>query len=205
MNTKELRTFIDQEKGKMFEIERTINEKKNIIKQNEQSLLDHSEALEILKKVALKTQQQLKVHISEIVTLAMNAVLEDPYEFVVNFVEKRGKTECELKFFRDGKTFDPLEEAGGGAIDIASLALRIASWTMENPRKSNTIILDEPLKNLNEGGQGKQEKASMIIKELSKKLNIQFIIITHEDSIASYGDRTFNIKKIAKVSQVTQE
>lgn len=83
---------------------------------------------------------------------------------------------------------DPMSASGGGAVDIAAFALRIASWSMNSPRTRNTIILDEPLRFLSGDN---QERASAMIKELSQRLGLQFIIITHNEILSSYADRTF--------------
>jgi chromosome segregation ATPase len=49
-----------------------------------------------------------------------------------------------------------------------------------------------------------QENASEMIKELSRKLGIQFIIITHEPTYAAYADRTFTVAIKNGVSHVKQ-
>jgi len=59
---------------------------------------------------------------------------------------------------------------------------------MEYPRSRPVIILDEPMKFLSVD---KQEKASLMIKELSDKLGLQFIIITHEPSLAIHANKIF--------------
>jgi DNA repair exonuclease SbcCD ATPase subunit len=105
-----------------------------------------------------------------------------------------------LFFVRDGEKIDPLEAAGVGAVDIATFALRVAAWSMEDPHSRNVIILDEPFRCLSEDF---QEQASMMLKELSNKLGIQFIIVTHETTLASYADKVFEVKKRKKVSKVT--
>ncbi len=106
-------------------------------------------------------------------------------------VQRRNKTECDLYFERDGNKMDPLSASGGGAVDVASFALRVASWSMQRPRSRNTMILDEPLRFLSADH---QEQASVMIKEISQKLGIQFIIITHESILASYADKIFETK-----------
>jgi DNA repair exonuclease SbcCD ATPase subunit len=50
--------------------------------------------------------------------------------------------------------------------------------------------LDEPLRFLSSDN---QEKASRMIKELSQRLGIQFIIVTHESILASYADKVFEV------------
>jgi ABC-type sugar transport system ATPase subunit len=82
---------------------------------------------------------------------------------------------------------------------VAAFALRIASWSMQKPKSRNVIILDEPLKYLSENY---QEKGSAMIKEISQRLGIQFIIVTHEQTLASYADKVFEVSIKKGVSQV---
>ena len=164
------------------------------------SLRDNLEqARGIIRDVGLKTQQQLQFHISDITSLALNAVFEDPYELKVEFVQRRNKTECDLMFVRDGKEIDPLEASGYGAVDVAAFALRVASWSMQQPRTRNTIILDEPMRFLSED---RQPYASQMIKELSDRLGMQFIIVTHEEALTQYADKVFQVSIKDKVSQI---
>lgn len=163
---------------------------KEKLKENKKSLIRHEKARELIREAGLKTQESLSYHISEITSLALEAVFEDPYTLKVEFVERRNKTECDLLFSRDGEDVNPMDATGGGAIDVASYSLRIASWSMLIPKLRNTIILDEPFKNLSKD---MQDKASMMIKEVSKKLGIQFIIITHEEMLSSFADKTFMV------------
>jgi DNA repair exonuclease SbcCD ATPase subunit len=159
----------------------------------------HEQAREIIRAVGIKTQQQLQYHISDITSLALEAVFDDPYGLAVEFIQRRNKTECDLYFVRSGEKVDPLSASGGGAVDVAAFALRIASWSMNQPRTRNVIILDEPLRFLSAD---MQERASQMIKELSVKLGLQFIIVTHEPILANYADRTFEVsihKGITKV------
>jgi DNA repair exonuclease SbcCD ATPase subunit len=94
-----------------------------------------------------------------------------------------------------------LTASGGGAVDVAAFALRIASWSMAQPHSRNTIILDEPLRFLSVD---LQEKASTMIKEVSDKLGIQMILVTHNDTLASFADRVFNVSIKKGVSKVIQ-
>ena len=190
MTTKSLRLSLEKKKAIRQEYLVSCEQAKIEEKTIRRDLTRYEQALEIVKLVGLQTQQQFQYHISDIVSMALDAVLPDPYELKVEFVERRNKTECDIYFSRDGKDIDPLSASGGGAVDIAAFALRIASWVMMSPRSRNTIILDEPLRFLS---QDMQEKASKMIQELANKIGIQFIIVTHDDVLASYADRTFSI------------
>jgi len=197
----ELRTSLERRKGQKQQIEQTLANTQIELKQNQRSLRHHEQARELIRIAGETTQKSLSYHISEITSLALEAVFDNPYCLEVDFVQRRNKTECDLYFSRDGNRVDPMDASGGGAVDVASFALRIASWSMMHPRLRNTIILDEPMKNLSKD---MQDKASLMLKEVSKKLGIQFLVITHEECLASYADRIFEVTKNRKgISKVT--
>ena len=189
-NIQQLRNKLEQQKGKRIQVEQSLSLVKSEIKAAIISLHKHEKAREIIHIVGQKTQQQLQSQIGDIASLALEAVFDDPYELAVEFVSRRNKTECDLYFVRDGNRVDPLTASGVGAVDIAAFALRIASWSMTQPRTRNTIILDEPFRFLSEDY---QEQAGMMLKEISQKLGIQFIIVTHEQTLTGAADKIFEV------------
>lgn len=184
------RNTLEQRKGKRVQVEENIAVNRTELREKRRSLHHHEQAREIVREVGMKTMQQLQYHISDITSLALEAVFPDPYNLTVEFVQRRNKTECDLYFERVGERMDPLTASGGGAVDVASFALRIASWSMMRPRTRNVIILDEPLRFVSED---LQERASQMIKELSQKLGLQFIIVTHNDTLTAYADKVFEV------------
>ncbi len=199
----DLRNNFERNKGKHDQIEISISNLSEKISDDKRDLRRHEEAREILRAVGLETQKQLQYHISDITSLALEAVFTDPYELVAEFVQRRNKTECDLFFSRRGSRMDPLDASGGGAVDVASFALRIAAWSMQSPKRRNVIILDEPMKFL-DTQTDRLERASMMLKELSNRLGIQFIIVTHEDTLTEYADRVFRVRQSKKgISYVT--
>lgn len=147
-------------------------------------------AREIINTVAKDTQQQLEIRITNIVTMALAAVFPDPYQFVLRFTERRNQTEADLLLVRDGEEVSPIDATGGGVLDVVSFALRVAILLMSNYRR--IIILDEPFRHLSED---LQPKASEMMKMLSDKLGIQFIMVSHEDGIIGSADNVITIKK----------
>lgn len=147
----------------------------------------------IVQTVAETTQKRIEYHISSLVSTALAAVFPNPYTFDLKFVQRRNKTEADLVFSKNGNaTSDILNNGGGGVADIASLALRIALWSL---RKTAPIfILDEPDKFIHSPIY--QEKASQMIKELSSKLEFQTIIISDQSHIISAADNVINIENI---------
>lgn len=199
MSIKDIRNTLERERGKQAILTQQISTLKHRRRDLKRSQRHHEQAREIIREVGLKTQQQLQYHISDITSLALEAVFSDPYKLVVEFVQRRNKTECDLLFERDGERIDPISASGGGAVDVASFALRIASWSMRRPKTRPVIILDEPMRFLSVD---LQERASAMIKQVSDKLGVQFIIITHEATLAAEADKVFEVKLKKGVSKV---
>ena len=162
-------------------------------KQLEKTEQDYQNALkarEIINIVAKDTQQQLEMRITNIVSMALAAVFPDPYQFKLVFNERRNQTEADLLLVRNGEELSPVEGAGGGVLDVVSFALRIAVLLMSNYRR--IIILDEPFRHLSAD---LQPKASEMMKMLSDKLGIQFIMVSHEEGIIDCADNIITIKE----------
>lgn len=201
MSIQEIRTKLERLKGKQQQIEQDLTSAQEEVKNNTRSLHRHEEAREVIRAVGKITQDSISFHISDITSLALQAIFKDPYELKVEFVQRRNKTECDLFFEREGVRIDPMTASGGGAVDVAAFALRIASWSMMSPRSRNTIILDEPFRFVSADN---QERSSAMLKEISQRLGIQMLIITHNDVLAAYADRTFTTSIRKGVTKVTQ-
>lgn len=185
-----LRRTLEQRKGRRNQIADSLAKTEASLRDKKRDLRRYEQAREIIREVGLKTQQQLQVHISEITTLALEAVFPDPYALTAEFVQRRNKTECDLYFIRDDNPVDPLSAAGGGTVDVASFALRVASWSMRTPRSRNILILDEPFRYLSEG---LLPRAGEMIKQISEKLGLQIIMVTHSEELAEAADTTFRV------------
>lgn len=195
-NIQTLRHQLERKKGERDQLQQTISALKQKINLDKRIANRHERAMEIVKQVGLATQKQLEYHLAEQVSLALEAVFNDPYRLKANFIEKRGKTEVELLFCRRDMEFPPIGSAGGGAIDIASLALRIAYWSMRQDKKVRPLLLlDEPFSRLK--GEEANRRALAIIQELSRNLGLQIIMISDErvnrEDIVNNADRVFHV------------
>jgi len=203
-NIQILRNKVEQLRGRRSEIEASIKSVGESIESDRKSLRWHERALEIIKAVGLKTQQELEYNISDIASLAMDTVFNDPYELKVKFVERRNKTECDITFNRDGKEFDPSSNlTGGGVVDIAAFALRCISWLIDTPRTRNVFILDEPFPRLR--GDSNQRNTGEMLQEMHKQLKPNPQVIMVSDVAFSVDvDRNFEVVKVGKKSTVKE-
>lgn len=133
------------------------------------------EAREILQGIAQQVQQTTHSSISRIVTDCLRLAFPDKWKFKLEFVKKRGKTEALLEFWKGGIKIDPNYESSGGVLDVAAFGLRLAC-VMLQPDIRKCLILDEPFKMV---GNEDAERVRDMLLEVSNKLKVQIIMITH--------------------------
>lgn len=200
-----LQSNIDQAIGRRDQLVTQL--KKHTKERNslKKSISDHEEARMIVQKVSKLIQSTIENYVSEMVTLALGAVFpEEDIKFELEFEERRGNVEGDLWFVEEGNRARPRESSqSGGAIDVASIALRIALWSLTKQTR-NTLILDEPFRNLKDETKQLQMRAREMIKSLSSHpdINLQIIMISHDPTIQEGADRLFKVTKENKVSKV---
>ena len=151
-------------------------------KRREQDVLD---AQKLVQSVAEGIQNQAHQRIASVVTRCLKAVFgSEGYNFVIRFHQKRGRTEAELLFERNGLEIDPATSSGGGVLDVASMALRLAALMLSLPKGRRTLCLDEPLKHLSSNY---RPIAAELLQMLASELKVQLIIISHTPEFMEIG------------------
>ena len=74
-----------------------------------------------------------------------------------------------------------MTESGGGAIDVASFALRVACLMLSRSQPRKILILDEPFKMISRDHN--RQRVRELIETLSKEMGIQIILITHDPEL----------------------
>jgi len=198
MNITELRQILERKKGKRDSLLQQFSDANTSWKEATLLAGKLEQARTIIKTVALQTQRELEYHINSITTSALEAVFPDPYEFKLEFVERGEKTEADAYFLKNGEQIDPMSGSGGGAVDIAAFSLRASVWRLKPSRA--VLILDEPFRFLS---RDLQPRAAEMLKEISKKLKLQIIMVTHNEDLLECADKVFMVKQkngIARVS-----
>lgn len=186
------RQILERRKGQRDQVLHELELLEQSLKLLNRQALYCEEAQLIIQTVAELTQNQLVYHVSELATLALASVFQDPYAFGMEFVLRRGRTECDLFFVRNEKRVDPLGASGGGAVDVAAFALQIALWSLGRPRYRNVLIIDEPLRFLK--GDDLPEKGALMMKEISEKLGMQIIMVSHIPDQIEGSDKVIEMK-----------
>jgi len=157
----------------------------------------------VLSEVARITQERFTGYVENLVTLAIQSVFDRPLKLLVKFEIKRNNSEC-LLLVQDGdkEPYVPKDEMGGGLLDVISFALRVVLWSLEQPRSRNVLLLDEPMKFVGHGEM--QQKAGDMLRDISHRLGIQLIILTHEPELMAIADRSWNVVHDGTMSHVSQ-
>ncbi|MCK9282356.1 MAG: hypothetical protein M0P71_17200 [Melioribacteraceae bacterium] len=204
MNIQSYRNSLEQQKGQRNQVFQDVSALKEEIQQLNRDYKNTEEAQVIIQTVAKKTQQQIEFRISEIVTMALESVFDDPYKFHIEINERNSGTVADLYFSRNGNRTD---ETGVGVVDVAGFALRIALWNIKNPKSRNVLILDEAFKHLK--GREENERVIQMIKLLSEKLKLQIIMIHDErvplEEIEKGADKIFEVSIRKGKSHVIQQ
>jgi DNA repair exonuclease SbcCD ATPase subunit len=198
-----IRDKINQAVGARNQIKNDLLSLNEDYKYNQKMYHAAEKAQVFLQKVALETQEQIKFHLSDLVSTALKSIFgNNAYKFEIDFQakgQKSARTECNFYFAKDESKFDPMASTGGGPVDVASFGLRVAIWAISQPRTRNIIILDEPFKFLSED---LIPLAGEIISEISHKLGVQFIFVTHKNELTKSANSIFKVIKKRNISQV---
>lgn len=160
------------------------------------------QAQTLVQIVAKETQEQLQYKVAGLVTLALQHVFPDPYVFVIRYENKRGRTEASMVVERNGVEIDPLTEAGGGVVDVIAFALRLVMWRLMTRKTRAVFILDEPFRFVS---RDLQPRVARMLKDLSEKMHVQMIIVSHEEELIEYADRVYKIERRRGVSEVARD
>jgi len=200
------RERIHNVRGVKEKFENLLTGKKKVLKSTTKELVDSQIAQRIIQVVAKETQSQLEYSISEMSTLALKTVFDDPYRLVVEFTEFGvQRTECKMFFERDDYEFEPGEETGGGAEEVAEFSLRPAAFMVGINKCRNVLLADEPFIKLK--GEEANIRALQLLQKISRELNLQIIMVSDErvsrELILQNTDRLFLVEKDGNKSVIT--
>jgi len=166
----------------------------------ESSLEDFARAQVFFSELAEQTQKQFREQVERLATAAVHSVFDRPYQVKLVSERKRGRMETEILIVENGEEFQPKGEMGGSMVDLLSFSMRIVLWSLQSPRSRNTFILDEPLKFLGTGE--RLQHAGQMLSEIARSLQIQLIIVTHEQELAELAKTAYQITHDGKESHV---
>lgn len=152
------------------------SESRELSKTANARVLAIEKARTLVQSIAQDMQEQAHSAIASVVSKCLEAVFEAPYSFKILFEQKRGRTEARLVFERDGLQVDPMTASGGGVVDVAAFALRLACLKLKRPKSRPLIVLDEPFKS---PSPHYRERVRQLIETLAEEMGVQFVMVTN--------------------------
>ena len=194
-----------QDKGKYENLISIKESKENEIENLKKKRENLDKARIFLIKSAEYQRQQIKTEFEEMVSQALQYILEEEIYFEIDIHETRGRAEAEffIKSIRDGVTTRTGIETsrGDGVADIVGLALSIAQIECANPKNKGPLVLDEPAKQVSAEH---IENIGKFLKEISEAFDRQIIMITHIHKLGDIADAKFEVKLEGTESKVTR-
>lgn len=154
------------------------------------------EAMVAIQQVAMETQQALIIHLEDIVNKVLQTCFPE-YSFKMDFDVGRDKSTCLLKFFKGDNETDLLDGDSGGALNTATIALRIAVWSLSG--SDNCLVLDEAFSNLSPA---LHHPMGEVLAELCHELGLQIILISHSRDIDTHADKVHFVSIKNGISEV---
>lgn len=198
MINEQLKSRIQELQGLRSSYRKILDDRKIRSKEIEDELKVISESITLVQEVAKSVQSQLSSKIDNIVNLGLATCFPD-YEFEMEYVSSRGKTEVRFNVFNNGSLIDPMNQCGGGLVDVLCFCLRMAVYSISSV--NNVIILDEPFRYISRSLRG---QVAELLSVLSEKLDIQILEVTHMDEFSNSANNKVFIKKINGISEVVK-
>lgn len=149
------------------------------LKEARSKLADAEEAQGVLQELAQGVQQKANTQIAQVGSKCLSAVFENAYKLNITFERRRGKTEADFTYERDGRRLIPGVDSGG-VLDVTSLSLRLASLAFSLPAGEKFLALDEPFRMV---GDKNMQRVALLLEVLAREMGVQFLVATHNKSL----------------------
>ena len=172
----------------------SLEEKKEKIQEDISAINNEASSLTELKDflmtVSANYRDQLCNLFTSLVTEALTSIFEKDIKFNIKLYSYRNEPAIDVSVIENDLEVDPQKSCGGGLNDIISFVVKIIFIYLK--KSSKIIILDEPLKFLS---RDYIEQSSNFIHEISKRMDIQIILVSHKTDLEISCDKLITIEK----------
>ena len=137
---------------------------------------------------------------TNLVTEALTSIFEKDIKFEIKLYSYRNEPAIDILVIENELEVDPQKSCGGGVNDIISLVLKIIYIYLKNSNR--ILILDESLKFLS---RNYLEQASSFIRDISERMNLQIILVSHKPELEVGCDNLITIEKENNRSVIINE
>lgn len=195
---------LNQKLGKRQSLLETKSKAETSIEDLKRELEILGEVTEVLQHLVSLKREEVQTKIENLVTYGLRTIFEEDLTFKIDTGTRAKQTTMEFKVVHSVKgqqvETDILNAHGGGLIQVVALLLRIVVLLFARPAPRRVLILDESLAHLSRDYLG---NAGELLKQLSERLKIQVLMVTHSPEFIEYADRVYEFSQKDGVTQVS--
>lgn len=184
-----LKSLFHQETGMLHQLKQSKKE----MEEQVLSLQEEKNGLElkriILQEASQEARKQAKETLESVATNALQYIMGEHVSLVIKLSEKGNSPTASFFVRKEYGDYvvetDPAEEEGGGIADIVAFSVFIAMLQLTGGSNVASLFLDEPSKFVSAGY---SDKVANFLYDVSKSINRQAFMVTHDEFIAKVGD-----------------
>lgn len=171
--------------GRLRGKEERLEELRNAERRNTEEARVVNDASRLLLEIAVEHQGEVLRFLNGLVTSGLRDVFGDHVEVEFREETRSNQRAIDIILLIDGVEADIPEGVGGGLADMVALLVQLSSLYLRRGEVGQIIFLDEGLKHL---GEEYRPSAARVIQEISKRLGIQVIFVTHQEEFVEVAD-----------------
>lgn len=183
--------MFDTYKKKVHELHGTYNTLSARITKHQAELIElrhlediQQKTLVLMQESAKDIQNQIVLHITDVVNTALEAMFPNRYTFKIDFPTKNNKTNADMYLIENGFRI-PIR---GALLDLTSISLRMAVWSLSGT--DAVLLIDEPMTSF-------QAEAlplvTQLFKQLAEEMGLQIILVSHTPELKRIANKVIRI------------
>ena len=156
--------------------------------------------IEVFRSVANNRREVLKARLERLLSYGLQVVFEEPLKLIVEY-KKWGASDRVYLNVDDGYVINEIQRfRGGGLVEVTSFLVRLLVLVLYKPNQRRLFMADEAFGAIS---YDHLAELSRLLQELTKKLNTQLLLVTHNPALHAYADRIFSVRKVEGQSRFT--
>ena len=148
------------------------------------------QCLDVLHGMETTWRDRFQQGLAAVVSDGLTSVMGEPTEVKLETSQYRDATAIDLRVLQGGIETDVEEAKGGTLLQVLAFLLHVLLTVSVQPKLRHLLILDEPF--------GMVEKSfrpavAELLMELSRRLDLQVLMITQEDEYLACADRAYRV------------
>lgn len=187
--------FYNQVREKVISLE---NEVKSLVEKIETQNTDKDKLDNVIlgcKLILEKLTYESKHKLEEFLTFALRNIFPDrSYSIKLEIKEEAKRPGLEIVLEENGIEQEIKDAVGGGILSVLGLLLQI--YYLEVYDLTKIMFIDEGLKEVSKSeieNESYLDNVLAFLKYLSEEKDYRFVIVTHDESVKKYADRTYEI------------